>query len=84
MNSLSPRMLEPRREALRESLLSTVDLLGRRRACEIDAGFIADYVTLDWLEWHGGSLRLTATGENICKQLLAVLRHETPLPSPLA
>lgn len=62
-----------RRDNLRESLLATVDLLKRRRAAEIDAGFIDDYVALNWLEWNGGGLRLTVTGENICRQLSARL-----------
>lgn len=83
MNNLIPRILMARREALREKLLSTVDLLRRRRASEIDASFIVDYVSLDWLEWHGGSLRLTTTGENISKQLIAILRNDPPVSSPL-
>jgi hypothetical protein len=62
----SPPVL--RREALRNALLSTVDLLKRRRACEIPEGYIDDYVALQWLEWNGGSLRLTVTGQNICQQ----------------
>lgn len=60
-----------RREALRNALLSTVDLLKRRRASEIPEGFIDDYVALQWLEWNGGGLRLTVTGENVCLQLNA-------------
>ena len=59
-----------RREALREALPSTVDLLARRRARDIAEGYIDDYVSLNWLEWNGGSLRLTTTGDNICKQLI--------------
>ena len=62
-----------RRDSLRESLLATVDLLKRRRAGEIDAGLIDEYVALNWLEWNGGGLRLTVTGENICRQLSARL-----------
>ena len=62
-----------RREALRGALLATVTLLERRRAGEIDAGDIDDYVTLNWLEWNGGSLRLTVTGDNMRKQLTAGL-----------
>lgn len=63
----------PPRDNLRESLLATVDLLKRRRAAEIDAAFIDEYVALNWLEWNGGGLRLTVTGENICRQLSARL-----------
>lgn len=59
-----------RREALRQALLDTVDLLKRRRASEIDPALIDDYVELNWLEWHGGGLRLTVTGDNVCKQLM--------------
>lgn len=56
-------------DALRDALLSSIDSLHRRRAAEIPDGFIDDYVALNWMEWHGGGLRLTTTGENICKQL---------------
>jgi hypothetical protein len=58
-----------KREALRDALLATVDLLKQRRASDIDAGLIDDYVALNWLEWNGGGLRLTTTGDNVCKQL---------------
>lgn len=58
-----------RHEALRDALLATVDLLKRRRAAEIPPTRIDEYVTLNWLEWNGGSLRLTIIGENICRQL---------------
>ena len=62
-----------RREQLRLELLATVDSLQRRRADLITAGFIEDYVALDWLEWNGGSLRLTVTGANMCEQMRARL-----------
>jgi hypothetical protein len=60
---------DQRREALREALPSTVALLKRRRAAEIAAADIDDYVAMNWLEWNGGGLRLTTTGDNVCKQL---------------
>lgn len=60
-----------RRETLRNALQSAVDSLYHRRAADIPAGFIDDYVSLNWLEWHGGGLRLTTTGENICRQVRA-------------
>lgn len=69
-NALAP---EVRRAVLRDGLLATVDLLKRRRASEIAATAIDEYVALHWLEWHGGSLRLTTTGENLCKHLTLVL-----------
>jgi archaellum component FlaD/FlaE len=55
-----------RHEALRNALQVSVDLLHRRRASEIPEGFIDDYVSLNWLEWRGGSLRLTPLGQEIC------------------
>jgi hypothetical protein len=60
-----------RREQLRNELLTTVDSLYRRRADLVSEGFIADYVALHWLEWNGGTLRLTVTGKNICEQMRA-------------
>jgi hypothetical protein len=62
-----------RREQLRLELLATVDSLHRRRADLVSAGFIEDYVALDWLEWNGGALRLTVTGTNMCNQMRARL-----------
>jgi hypothetical protein len=60
-------MSPAQREVLRDALQAAVDSLYRRRASEIPEGYIDDYVSLNWLEWHGGSLRLTPTGENICR-----------------
>ena len=67
----SPSAPRLRRQILRESLLPTVDLLNSRQANLVDDGFIADYLALDWLEWNGGTLRLTITGSNVCQQLRA-------------
>ncbi|MFM2052212.1 MAG: hypothetical protein RL456_249 [Pseudomonadota bacterium] len=58
-----------RTEALRIALPKTVEFLQRRRADLIDVALIDAYVSLNWLEWHGGSLRLTVTGRNVCAQL---------------
>ena len=66
-STVSPPAL--RREALRDALPATVQSLKQRRAAEIDASLIDDYVALNWLEWNGGGLRLTTTGDNICRQL---------------
>jgi hypothetical protein len=67
-----------RREALRSSLQATADALHRRKASEISADWIEDYVSLNWLEWWGGSLRLTTTGQNVCRQMqLATESRET-------
>jgi len=39
----------------------------------IPDGYLDDYVSLHWLEWNAGSLRVTVVGENICRQLTAGL-----------
>ncbi|MET3465802.1 MULTISPECIES: hypothetical protein [unclassified Variovorax] len=57
-----------RRERLRRSLPATVELLQNRQADRIDDADIDAYVSLNWLEWHGGGLRLTITGRNVCAQ----------------
>lgn len=62
---------ETRREALRHALPAAVDLLQRRCAGEINGADIEAFVDLDWLEWHGGGLRVTTTGRNICRQMQA-------------
>jgi len=62
-----------RHDQLGLQLLTTVDLLHRRRADLIADGFIEDYVALHWLEWNGGALRLTITGTNMCDQMRARL-----------
>ena len=59
------------REALMGALLNTAELIERRRCSEIEEGYIDGYVALNWIEWNGGSLRLTDTGQNIRKQLVA-------------
>jgi hypothetical protein len=56
-------------DALRQGLLATVDLLKQCRAADVTEGYIDGYVALQWLEWNGGTLRLTAVGQNICSQL---------------
>jgi hypothetical protein len=59
------------RETLKGALLSTVMLIERRRCAEIADGYIDGYVALNWMEWNGGSLRLTVTGQNVRKQLMS-------------
>jgi hypothetical protein len=68
-------------DLLRGEFLATVNLLHRRRARDIAEGFIDAYVALHWLEWHGGTLRVTTTGDNVCRQLIQVL---TATPSEAA
>ncbi|WP_423601560.1 hypothetical protein [Roseateles sp. MS654] len=64
-------------EALRASLRTSVDALQRRQANEIPEDLIDRLVELDWLEWRGGALRLTTTGENIYRKELAQWRAST-------
>ncbi len=59
------------RATLMGALLDTVSLIERRRCGEIADGYIDGYVALNWIEWNGGSLRLTETGRNIRQQLKA-------------
>jgi hypothetical protein len=59
---------KPRQDALRVELPHVADLLHHRRAGEIGETVIDDLVSLCWLEWLGGSLQLTTTGTNICRQ----------------
>lgn len=59
------------RERLRQALPATVELLKQRQADRISDADIEAYVELNWLEWHGGGLRLTITGRNVCAQAAA-------------
>lgn len=59
----------PEREVLRAMLPEVAQHLRARRVDLIPARDIALYLVLEWLEWHGGSLRLTAVGHNVCEQV---------------
>jgi len=59
-----------RREHLRDALPSSVDLLWHCRASEIPTGYLDDYVALHWLEWHGGGLRITPSGESVRREVV--------------
>ncbi len=61
-----------RRDALIASLVLAVDLLKRREAKLIGDELIAELVALDWIEWNGGSLRLTAVGQNLWREAVRV------------
>ena len=58
---------------LQEALLATVDALSRRRACDIPDKTIDQLVAMRWLEWRGGSLRLTQTGEEMLVKVHATM-----------
>lgn len=57
------------RERLRQALPATVGHLRQHQADRIDDNDIEAYVQLNWLEWHGGGLRLTITGRNVYAQV---------------
>ncbi|WP_219214614.1 hypothetical protein [Variovorax boronicumulans] len=59
------------RERLRQALPLTVERLNQRQADLIEDSDIEAFVGLNWLEWHGGGLRLTITGRNVCAQMTA-------------
>ena len=59
--------------ALQDSLLATVDLLSRRRACDSPEQTIDRFVAMRWLQWNGGSLRLTESGEAMLVKVQATM-----------
>ena len=65
--------------ALHDSLLATVDLLSRRRACDIPEQTIDRFVAMRWLQWNGGSLRLTEAGEAMVVKVHAAMIMREPL-----
>jgi len=57
-----------RKERLRQALPAAVELLRSRQAGLIAPREIDEFIALNWLEWHGGTLRLTVTGSNVVSQ----------------
>ena len=57
-----------RKERLRQALPAAAELLRSRQAGLFAAREIEEFVALNWLEWHGGTLRLTVTGSNVVSQ----------------
>lgn len=60
---------DSRHGELRAALPGIQQLLTHRRAGEIDEAMLEELVDLSWLEWNGGTLRLTPTGRNILLQM---------------
>jgi hypothetical protein len=73
---------ELHREKLRGGLLATVETLRQRRADLLSDECIDEYVAIDWLEWNGGSLRLTQTGKHVCQQMQSLRDNVVPTASP--
>ncbi len=63
----------PSKDQLKGELLAHVQLLKQRRCAEIAESYIDGYVALNWMEWNGGSLQLTVTGDNVRRQLMSGL-----------
>jgi hypothetical protein len=61
------------REVLKSEFLGHVQLLKQRRCADIAEGYVDGYVALNWMEWNGGSLQLTVTGDNVRRQLMSGL-----------
>jgi hypothetical protein len=57
------------KEVLKAEFLAHVQLLKQRRCSEIAEGYVDGYVAQNWMEWNGGSLQLTVTGDNVRRQL---------------
>ena len=55
--------------ALCDSFAAAADALGRRRARDIPETAIDKFVALRWLEWCGGTLRITEVGELVLMKL---------------
>ncbi|MDB5819864.1 MAG: hypothetical protein JWQ11_3504 [Rhizobacter sp.] len=51
--------------ALKASLPLAMDLLDKRQAGLIGDAVIDQYVSQHWLEWNGGTLRLTTKGREV-------------------
>jgi hypothetical protein len=58
--------------AVCESFLAAADALSRRRARDIPEKTIDRLVDLRWLEWNGGTLRLTRVGEIVLMKVQAM------------
>ena len=69
----TPAALVKINTALHDSLLATVDALSRRRARDIPEKTIDQFVSMRWLEWNGGSLRLTQAGEVVLMKVQATM-----------
>ncbi len=67
----TPAAIAKLNSALHDSLLATVDALSRRRARDIPEKTIDQFVSMRWLEWNGGTLRLTQAGEGVLVKLHA-------------
>lgn len=61
-----------------EAFAAAADALLQRRADRIPESAIDDFVALGWLNWHGGSLRITPLGQ------MALLRIRTRLTAAVA
>ena len=68
----TPATLTRINAAVCDSFLAAVDALARRRARDIPENTIDKLVDLRWLEWNGGTLRLTRVGEIVLMKVQAM------------
>ncbi len=61
-----------------EAFAAAADALMVRRADRIQESDIDDFMALGWMDWYGGSLRITALGQ------MALLRIRTRLSAAVA
>ena len=65
-------------ERLCEAFAAAADALSMRQANRIPEKAIDDFLALGWMQWHGGSLRITPLGQ------MALLRIRTRLTEAVA
>ncbi|AKJ29832.1 hypothetical protein [Caldimonas brevitalea] len=59
----------PEREMLRAQLPTVERLLRSRRVDLLSLRDLGQYLALEWIEWYGGTLRLTDVGRNVRDQV---------------
>jgi hypothetical protein len=67
----APASLARINQAICDAFLAAADALSQRRARDIPEHTIDRLVDLRWLEWNGGTLRLTSLGEIVLMKMQA-------------
>lgn len=72
--------MSPLREAALSSALPRhIALLGRRRADEVPADHLDDYIALGWLRWAAGRLIVTTRGSAVRDRMVAEAEAHSPI-----
>jgi archaellum component FlaD/FlaE len=74
----TPPSIDKITAALCESFAAAADALSRRRAGEIPESAIEKFVALRWLEWCGGTLRLTELGQIVLMKVQSRMVSAAP------